>query len=66
MVEPQTLIGMRATFVAARVLGWKVVSVLLFPEFAASGQECHAAGCRQYSRTDDLFQTGGMFGTAND
>lgn len=35
-------------------------------EFAASGQECHAAGCRQYSRTDDLFQTGGMFGTAND
>lgn len=23
-------------------------------------------GCRQYSRTDDLFQTGGMFGTAND
>ena len=40
------------------------VSSVALEEFAASGQKCHAAGCRQY--TDDLLQTGGVFGTAND
>jgi hypothetical protein len=42
------------------------VSSVALEEFAASGQKRHSAGCRQYSRTDDLFQTGGVFGTAND
>jgi hypothetical protein len=52
-----------STFIAASQSG----AVFDVPgEVAASGQQRHAAGCGRYSSTNNLFQTGGMFGRAND